>query len=67
MSDRCSGEDNSASDDDVITSMSEHSMSEVTVSDDDTYRNHLDFYTCQWCLSKMSNNILIAFIFCHFM
>ena len=41
----------------IISPMSEHSMSdsEVTVSDDDTYRNCLDFYTCQWCLFKMSN------------
>ena len=47
-SDRCSGEDNSASNDDIISPMSEHEMreSEATVSDDDTFRNHLDFYTC---------------------
>ena len=61
--------------------MSEHSMSnsEVTVSDDDTYRNHLDFYTVastsswQACTyrnrldvytCKMSNNVLITFILC---
>ena len=42
-SDRCSGEDNGASYDDII-----------------------DFYTCQWCLSKMTNNVLITFIVCHF-
>ena len=48
--------------------MSEHSMndSEANVSEDNTYRNRLDFYTCQWYLSKMANNVLILFIFCHF-
>ena len=56
-------------DDDIISPMSEHSMSdsEATVSDGDEYRKRLDFYTCQWCLSKMSNNVLITFIVCHFM
>ena len=68
-SDKCSGEDDSASDDDIISPISEQSMSdtEVIVSDEDTYRNRLDVYICQWYLSKMSNNVLIIFIVCHLM
>ena len=47
-------EDDSASDDDIILPTSEHSMSdtEANVSGDNMDRNLLDFYTCQWCLSK---------------
>ena len=41
-SNRCSGEDDSANDDDVISAMSKHAM-----SDNEYYRNCLDFYTCQ--------------------
>ena len=57
-SDRCFSE--------VDSAMMMYNIAHVIVSDDDTYRNHLDFYTCQQCLSKMSNNTLVAFIFCHF-
>ena len=53
MGDICSSEDDSASDYDIISPMSEKSMSdsEATVSDDDAYINRLDVYTgvCPKC------------------